>query len=77
MKCAFEIGALRWSPKRYGKGSGKAYAEEEIAVLQRWVDAGGSIDYLSTDHAVMWNLGLCLQGPKEMAPYVRTRTGGW
>lgn len=70
LKCAFEIGALRWTPKLYGAGSGKAYAAEEIEVLQRWVDAGGTVDFLSTDHAVMWNVGLCLQGAKPMAPYV-------
>jgi len=67
LKCAFEIGALRWSPELYGPGSGKKYAAQEIKVLQRWVDAGGTIDYLSTDHAVMWNVGLCLQGAKPMA----------
>lgn len=70
LKCAFEIGALRWAPELYGPGSGKKYAAEEIKVLQRWVDAGGTVDYLSTDHAVMWNVGLCLQGAKPMAPYV-------
>jgi hypothetical protein len=67
LKCAFEIGALRWTPQLYGAGSGKAYAAQEIKVLQRWVDAGGTVDYLSTDHAVMWNVGLCLQGAKPMA----------
>jgi len=67
LKCAFEIGALRWWPHLYGEGSGKAYAAQEIKTLQRWVDAGGTVDYLSTDHAVMWNVGLCLQGAKPMA----------
>ena len=71
LKCAFEIGSLRWSPTLYGPGSGKQYAAQEIKVLQRWVDAGGTVDYLSTDHAVMWNVGLCLQGAKPMAPYVK------
>ena len=28
---------------------------------------GGKCDYLTTDHAVMWNLGLCLQGNRPMA----------
>jgi len=70
LKCAFEIGALRWTPKCYGAGSGTSYAKEEIEVLQRWVDAGGTVDFLSTDHAVMWNVGLCLQGAKPMEPYV-------
>jgi hypothetical protein len=70
LKCAFEFGALRWSPELYGPGSGKAYAMQEIEVLQRWVDAGGTVDYLTADHAVMWNVGLCVQGAKPMAKYV-------
>lgn len=70
LKCAFEIGALRWSPELYGEGSGKRYAVTEVKKLQRWVDAGGTVDYLSTDHAVMWNVGLCLQGARPMAKYV-------
>ena len=70
LKCAFEVGALRWSPELFGPGSGRRYAAEEILVLNRWVKAGGSVDYITTDHAVMWNLGLCLQGKKPMASYV-------
>ena len=70
LKCAFEIGALRWTSESYGPGSGQEYAAEEIEVLQRWVDAGGTVDFLSTDHAVMWNVGLCLQGTKPLAKYV-------
>ena len=68
-KSAFEVGALRWSPKKkdHGPGRGKRYAAEEIKLLQRWVDAGGTVDYLTSDHAVMWNVGLCLQGSKPMA----------
>lgn len=67
IKCAFEIGALRWSKDLYGPGSGEKYAAREIQTLQRWVDAGGTVDYLSTDHAVMWNVGLVLQGARPMA----------
>ncbi|MEA2068059.1 MAG: hypothetical protein U9P12_02550 [Verrucomicrobiota bacterium] len=70
LKCAFEIGALRWTSGLYGEGSGKKYAAQEIKALQRWVDAGGTVDYLSTDHAVMWNIGLCFQGARPMVDYV-------
>ena len=66
LKCAFEIGALRWTSGLYGEGSGKKYAAQEIKALQRWVDAGGTVDYLTTDHAVMWNVGLVLQGNKPL-----------
>lgn len=64
---AFEVGALRWEPHKHGPGSGEKFAQEEIELLQRWVKAGGTVDYLTADHAVMWNVGLCLQGAKPMA----------
>jgi hypothetical protein len=67
LKCAFEIGALRWSEDSCGPGSGKEYAAGEIKVLRRWEEAGGTVDYLTTDHAVMWNVGLVLQGGKPLA----------
>ncbi len=66
-ECAFEVGALRWRKSRHGPGSGREYAAEEIGLLQRWVKAGGTVDYLTADHPVMWNVGLCLQGAKPMA----------
>jgi len=72
LKTAFEFGALRWTPENHGPGSGERYAQEEIEILQRWVDAGGKIDYLTTDHAVMWNVGLVLQGSKPMAKYEKS-----
>ena len=35
----------------------------EFRHLKRWLDAGGRIDYLTTDHPVMTNLGhRCYQG---------------
>ncbi len=67
LQCAFEIGALRLSKNNTGVGAGQRYAEQELAVLKRWVDVGGRVDHLTTDHAVMWNLGLILQGDKPMA----------
>jgi len=69
LKTAFEVGALRWTPRNYGPGSAERHARREIQVLQRWVKAGGKIDYLTTDHAVMWNVGRVLQGSKPMAKY--------
>ena len=54
-KSAFEVGALRWSPKKkdHGPGRGKRYAAEEIKLLQRWVAAGGTVDYLPSDPAAI------------------------
>lgn len=37
----------------YGEGGGAIAAAGEIALLNNWKAAGGKIDYLSTDHAVL------------------------
>jgi len=64
LEVAFEVGGLRMGKDKPVKGKwGKRVAAGEFRHLKRWLDAGGSIDYLSTDHAVMTNLGhRCYQG---------------
>lgn len=58
IRVAFEVGGLRMGPDKPQRGQwGKQVAEGEFRHLKRWLDAGGSIDYLTTDHAVMANLG--------------------
>jgi hypothetical protein len=56
LKMAFEVGGLRTSAKICGDTAGEDGAKNELALLRRWLDLGGSIDYLTTDHAVMKNL---------------------
>ena len=59
VKVAFEVGGLRIAPgQKAKKGAwGKEVAANEFTHLKRWLDAGGRIDYLTTDHPVMMNLG--------------------
>lgn len=54
---AFEVGGLRMGAAKPVRGQwGKAVAQNEFTHLKRWLEAGGTLDYLSTDHAVMMNL---------------------
>jgi hypothetical protein len=64
LKVAFEVGGLRTSAKVCGSEAGEILAQREFALLKRWLNAGGRIDYLTTDHAVMMNMrGVGFAGP--------------
>ena len=66
LKIAFEVGGLRTSAAVCGDSAGELRAKRELALLKRWLSAGGSIDYLTTDHAVMKNLrGVSYRGPGQ------------
>jgi hypothetical protein len=66
IKVAFEVGGLRMGLGRTpGPGWGKACAADEFHWLKRWLDAGGTIDYLTTDHAVMGNISPPYFDPKR------------
>ena len=60
LRVNIEIGGVRFRPdlvKAGRAGVGRRYAREvEIPFLKRWKKAGGSIDYLTTDHAVMMRM---------------------
>jgi len=61
LKVNIEIGGVRFRPdmvKAGRSGVGRRYTREvQIPLLERWRKAGGSIDYLTTDHAVMMRMG--------------------
>jgi len=61
LKVAFEVGGIRMGPDTPNDQAGEYTAQSELRHLRRWLDAGGSIDYLTTDHGVMLTIG---------APYV-------
>jgi hypothetical protein len=64
LKVAFEVGGVRTSAKVCGSEAGEIFAQRELALLKRWLNAGGRIDYLTTDHAVMMNMrGVGFGGP--------------
>ncbi len=58
-KAEFEVGGLRPSSAADFHGrSGEEQAAKEIRMLRRWVEAGGAVDALSTDHAIMHQMSL-------------------
>jgi hypothetical protein len=52
LKTAFEVGGARSREA----GAGHAAALGEFTWLRRWLDLGGKIDYLSTDHSIAFGL---------------------
>ena len=54
-KQAFETGGIRLSSLNNGTNAGEGQAAVEIPWLQRWMTNGGSLDYITTDHAVLMN----------------------
>ncbi|NSW56187.1 MAG: hypothetical protein HPY44_09240 [Armatimonadetes bacterium] len=64
IKIAFEVGGLRITDRLFGPLAGEKYAQTELTHLRRWIDCGGSVDYLTTDHAIMMNMrGAGFTGP--------------
>lgn len=57
LKTAFEVGGVRSTEGVPNSELGEVTAKQELMHLRRWRKAGGSIDYITTDHAVMMNIG--------------------
>ena len=61
LRVNIEIGGVRFRPhlvKAGRAGVGRRYTRQvQMPLLVRWRNAGGSIDYLTTDHAVMMRMG--------------------
>ncbi len=68
IKVAFEVGGLRFPTDPVPEHPGQYTAESELRHLRRWLDAGGTIDYLTTDHAVMSNVGAYYVNPALKPP---------
>jgi hypothetical protein len=60
--CAFEVGGTRLTGTNFGPGSGAKSAQDEIRLLKMWEEAGGTVDYLTTDHAMMNQVEVKLKG---------------
>lgn len=56
LQVAFEVGGLRTSAEMCGSQAGESFALREVALLKRWLAAGGEIHYITSDHAVMKNM---------------------
>lgn len=63
LKVAFEVGGVRAAPDWPSAELGVRTAQSELTHLRRWLRAGGTIDYLTTDHAVMMTIGAPFQDP--------------
>lgn len=64
VRTAFEVGGLRITDRVFGPFAGEKCARIELTHLRRWMDCGGSVDYLTTDHAIMMNMrGAGFTGP--------------
>lgn len=53
IKVAFEVGGIRLYGDWPVSELGRLTAQTELKYLRRWLRVGGTIDYLTTDHAVM------------------------
>eukprot|EP00729_Bicosta_minor_P002384 gene2384-2136_t len=57
IKTGIEVGGARWGAGSMCDLQGVlAYAQVEQKQVQRWIDLGGEVDNLSTDHAIVWNV---------------------
>jgi len=57
IKTGIEVGGARWGAGSMCDLQGVlAYAQVEQKQVQRWLDLGGEVDNLSTDHAIVWNV---------------------
>ncbi len=64
LQTAFEVGGLRQGDALPRRGEwGRQVAANELTHLRRWLAAGGRIDYLTTDHALMMNIGSFYYSP--------------
>ena len=68
IKVAFEVGGIRLPPGPMPEHPGQYTADSELHHLRRWLAAGGSVDYLTTDHAVMCNVGAYYVNPALKPP---------
>lgn len=69
---AFEVGGVQMMPyKQYGDQAGEEAAEFEWDVLlKNWVDAGGTLDYITTDHAITHSLNAAGEDALEFSDEV-------
>ena len=56
IKTGIEVGGARWGAGRCDAKAALAYAAIEQKQVGRWLQLGGEIDSLTTDHADVWNV---------------------
>ena len=55
-KVGIEVGGMRWGKQYCNASEGLAYAALEQKHVARWLRLNGTIDSLTTDHAIVWNI---------------------
>lgn len=59
LRVEFEVGGLRFAnADAFSDQAGEDQAASELRALKRWTDAGGTIDAIATDHAIMHHLSM-------------------
>jgi hypothetical protein len=56
MRTGLEIGGARWTGGRCDAAAQLQYAKQEQKAVTRWMALGGSIDSITTDHALTWDI---------------------
>jgi len=57
LRVGLEVGGVRWGSRGLCNASAAlAYAAREQSQAKRWLALGGTIDSLTTDHAIVWNI---------------------
>ena len=56
MRVGLEIGGARWGMTRCDAASQLLYAKREQKQARRWLDLGGRLDSITTDHACTWDV---------------------
>ena len=56
IKTGIKIGGMRWGDGRCDLSAGLKYAAIEQEQVGRWIELGGDIDSVTTDHANVWNV---------------------
>ena len=63
MKTGLEIGGARWGSRGCDAASQLQNARQEQKAVSRWLELGGHIDSITTDHALTWDVRHNLAGP--------------
>jgi hypothetical protein len=56
IRTGIEVGGMRWGAGRCNASEALAYAAIEQQSVKRWLQLGGTIDSLTTDHADVWDV---------------------
>jgi hypothetical protein len=68
MRTGLEVGGARWIGNRCNASSQLQYARQEQKTVSRWLALGGSIDSITTDHALTWDIRHELRAPPCVPP---------